>query len=86
MNIWEVEFQIHYEDMNTGEWDKNLKEESVVVASDYESALATAKPLALAESWYDDENSVEVHADDVRLLSIIEGQSVDAIAKDLQPA
>ena len=72
--VWEVEFQEHFTNMASGEWDKDLTNLYRVVAEDYEEALSTAKNLALSGSWVDD-------VDDVRLISIKQDIYIDAVAK-----
>lgn len=81
MNIWTVEFQQHYTDMEKGEWDDDLTDEFDVVASDYDSALETARAYAMACSFVDAETDKEVFVDDVRLVSITKGKRVQAIER-----
>ncbi len=78
--VWEICFQEHYSTMEKGEWDKDYTCDYRVVALDYDSALTEAKSLVLNTSWQDDESGEEIFVDDVRLLSINQGISIDAIA------
>ncbi len=80
MNVWDIELQKHYADMEEDNWDADLTSYYRVVAPDYESALATAESLALSETFEDDESDKVVPVDRVRLVSIKKGISVDAIA------
>lgn len=79
--VWEVEFQEHFTNMASGEWDKDLTNLYRVVAEDYEEALSTAKTLALSGSWVDYETKENVAVDDVRLISIKQDIYIDAVAK-----
>jgi hypothetical protein len=85
MYIWKVVFQMHYDDMEKGEWDDMLTTDCTVVANDYDSALETAKTEALTYSWTDEATGTEYFADGARLLEIERGIPVDAIAKNLHP-
>lgn len=83
MNVWEVVFQLHWDNMPEGEFDELDEERVTVVAADYNSALEEARLVALTETWYDDEEEKMYFATDARLIGITKGQGVDAIARSL---
>ena len=86
MNVWIVVFQARWDHMDEGDFDELDEERVTVVAPDYDSALETARQVALAREWFDEEEGEHHHVIDVRLLSIERGQNIDAVAKSLANA
>lgn len=82
MNIWEVVFEVSWSYMDFGEFDEDKFETVSVAASDYDSALETAKAeIALLIVDNDEDENKPHYVRDARLMKIERGIAIDAIAK-----
>lgn len=84
MNIWQVTFDLHWTYMDDG--DYCASETYTVIAGDYDSALETAKQIALSETYFEEEEKKDYSVTAVRLTEIHRGDYVDGIATKLATA
>lgn len=77
--VWEIELEKHYADDEVDEW-LDITSDYRVVAPDYYSAFAEAKTLAFSEPFHNDDEDTDVAVDNVRILSIKRGATIDAVA------
>jgi hypothetical protein len=79
MNVWEVAFEVRWDNSPEGVFDE-LEDVNTVVAHDYDSALETARQVAMAGSYFDDEEGKDHFVKEVRLIRIERGIPIHAVA------